>query len=126
VECVHEWVDAQNEIVKGDIFVCIKCKRFHLGPLSTAPQAEYAAPAGVLLTDAEIVAIRDEHLPSQGEPFDCIAFALDIIAAERERCARICEARIEEVGLSGFPHYRSRSASECAAAIRAQKGSDDA
>lgn len=27
------------------------------------------------MTDAEILAIRDEHLPSQGEAFDCLAFA---------------------------------------------------
>lgn len=31
------------------------------------------------MSDAEIVAIRDEHLPSQGEPFDCIAFARAIL-----------------------------------------------
>lgn len=30
------------------------------------------------LTDEQIVAIRDEYLPSQGEPFDCIAFARGI------------------------------------------------
>jgi hypothetical protein len=33
------------------------------------------------LTDAEIIAIRDECLPSQGEPFDCIAFARALLAA---------------------------------------------
>lgn len=33
------------------------------------------------LTDEQIVAIRDEHLPSQGEQFDCIAFARAILAA---------------------------------------------
>jgi hypothetical protein len=42
------------------------------------------------LTDAEIIAIRDELLPSQGERFDCIAFARAIEArvapaAERAR-----------------------------------------
>lgn len=31
------------------------------------------------MTDAEIMAIRDEHLPSQGEPFDCLAFARAIL-----------------------------------------------
>lgn len=33
-----------------------------------------------MLSDAEIVAIRDELLPSQGEAFDCIAFARAIEA----------------------------------------------
>lgn len=28
-----------------------------------------------MLTDAQIVAIRDEHLAAQGEAFDCLAFA---------------------------------------------------
>lgn len=27
------------------------------------------------LTDEQIIAIRDQHLPSQGEAFNCIAFA---------------------------------------------------
>lgn len=47
-----------------------------------APQAEPAA-VGELppLPDGRIVEIRDEHLPSQGETFDCIAFAR---AVERE------------------------------------------
>ena len=36
------------------------------------------------MTDAEIVEIRDDHLPSQGEPFDCIAFAR---AIETRACA---------------------------------------
>jgi hypothetical protein len=35
-----------------------------------------------LLSDATIVAIRDSLLPSQGEPFDCIAFARAILSAE--------------------------------------------
>jgi len=33
------------------------------------------------LTDAEIVAIRDDHLPSQGEPFECVEFARAVLAA---------------------------------------------
>lgn len=33
-----------------------------------------------MLSDSEIIAIRDELLPSQGEPFDCIAFARAILA----------------------------------------------
>lgn len=35
----------------------------------------------VPLSDEQLVAIRDEHLPNQGEPFDCIAFARAIQAA---------------------------------------------
>jgi hypothetical protein len=45
-------------------------------------KAQGAAPeAQALLTDEQIVAIRDDHLPSQGERFDCIDFAR---AIERE------------------------------------------
>lgn len=33
------------------------------------------------LTDEQIIAIRDEHLPAQGEGFDCIAFARAILNA---------------------------------------------
>jgi hypothetical protein len=74
------------------------------------------------MTDEEIIDIRDRHLPSQGEAFDSIAFARDIIAAERERCARICETlpvhgrkNVEWIGVIQ---------ADCAAAIRAQKGSE--
>lgn len=35
------------------------------------------------LSDAQIVAIRDGLLPSQGEPFDCVAFARAIAFAIR-------------------------------------------
>ena len=34
------------------------------------------------LTDEQIVAIRDEHLPSQGDAFDCIAFARAVLRAQ--------------------------------------------
>lgn len=34
-----------------------------------------------MLTDQEIIEIRDEHLPSQGESFDCLAFARAIESA---------------------------------------------
>lgn len=33
------------------------------------------------LTDEEIIEIRDSHLPSQGEPFDCLAFGHAILDA---------------------------------------------
>lgn len=36
------------------------------------------------MTDGQISAIRDEHLPSQGEPFDTLAFARAVLAASRE------------------------------------------
>lgn len=42
------------------------------------------APQPVELSDAEIIAIRDEHLPAQGEPFDCIAFARAVLAQGRK------------------------------------------
>ena len=48
-----------------------------------------------MLTDDEIVEIRDEHLPSQGEPFDCLAFARAIEARAKaealEEAAKTCE-----------------------------------
>ena len=43
--------------------------------------AAQPAPEGVSLTDEQIVEIRDEHLPSQGDSFDCIAFARAVIRA---------------------------------------------
>jgi hypothetical protein len=39
------------------------------------------SPEGCPMTDAEIIAIRDEHLPSQGEPFDCLAFGRAVVQA---------------------------------------------
>lgn len=33
------------------------------------------------LTDEQIIAMRDEHLPAQGEGFDCIAFARAVLNA---------------------------------------------
>jgi len=46
------------------------------------------------MTDAEIVAIRDKHLPSQGNEFDCIAFARDIL----EQAAKLCEKNAKLYG----------------------------
>lgn len=71
------------------------------------------------MTDAEIIAIRDEHLPSQGEPFDCLAFARSVLAACRartiEECAQMCEQRIPKNA-----HWTESDELElCAAAIRA-------
>jgi len=37
-----------------------------------------------MLTDERIIEIRDEHLPNQGESFECIAFARAIAAEVRE------------------------------------------
>lgn len=31
----------------------------------------------------QIIAIRDAHLPSQGEAFDCLTFGRDVANAER-------------------------------------------
>ena len=47
------------------------------------------------MTDAEILDIRDRHLPSQGEPFDTLAFGRAIAQhaelweykRQRDRCA---------------------------------------
>lgn len=47
--------------------------------MSEAIRATQAQP----LTDAQIAEIRDEHLPSQGEPFDCIAFARAVLRASQ-------------------------------------------
>jgi hypothetical protein len=52
-----------------------------------------------MLTDDEIVEIRDEHIPSQGEQFDCIIFARAIEARVRvealEEAAKTCEQAIQ-------------------------------
>ena len=34
------------------------------------------------MTDEDLIAIRDNHLPSQGDAFDCIAFARDVLKAQ--------------------------------------------
>lgn len=48
-------------------------------------------PAATLrkLTVARILEIRDALLPAQGEPFDCVAFAVEIVKAERARAADV-------------------------------------
>jgi hypothetical protein len=33
------------------------------------------------ISDADIIAIRDEHLPNQGESFDCLAFGRSVALA---------------------------------------------
>jgi hypothetical protein len=54
------------------------------------------------MDEQRIIELRDSLLPSQGEPFDCVAFARLVIAesrkAERERCAKVCEAEANEAG----------------------------
>lgn len=45
-----------------------------------AEQLAAPRPAVPQLTDEQIVEIRDDHLPSQGDSFDCIAFARAILA----------------------------------------------
>ena len=49
-------------------------------------------PAAEALTVERILEIRDSLLPSQGEPFDCVAFAVAIVKAERARAAGECPA----------------------------------
>ena len=34
------------------------------------------------MTDEDLITIRDNHLPSQGDAFDCIAFARDVLKAQ--------------------------------------------
>lgn len=46
---------------------------------------EEAQPAAKPLSGAEIVEVRDEHLPNQGDRFDCIAFARAVIAAHEAK-----------------------------------------
>jgi hypothetical protein len=41
----------------------------------SAAQPPTPQPAAQPLTEARIIDIRDEHLPSQGESFDCLAYA---------------------------------------------------
>lgn len=44
------------------------------------------------MTDEEIIAIRDRLLPSQGEPFDTLAFGRAVMEATRERLGHDLEA----------------------------------
>ena len=66
-----------------------------------------------MLSDEEIIFIRDEHLPSQGQAFDCIAFARAIEVRVRadtlEQAANVCE----EMPVKG--------PGTCASAIRAMR-----
>jgi len=52
-------------------------------------------PSAEALTVARILEIRDALLPSQGEPFDCVAFAVEIVKAERARLTDECPAMPE-------------------------------
>ena len=69
--------------------------------------AAVAHPPAALpeLSDEEIISIRDDHLPNQGESFDCVLFARAVLAAAKrtpcgechlspgERCD-ICGAKL--------------------------------
>ncbi len=59
-------------------YVCLTCIDKRLGGLL----GEFGYPdATDWLTDEQIVEIRDDHLPSQGGTFDCIAFAKAVLVA---------------------------------------------
>lgn len=72
----------------------------------------------IVLSESRIIEIRDEHLPSQGDTFDCIAFARAIEAEVRADCARICRAEIS-LWSRGIPEAR-RACEQCALAIEAK------
>ena len=36
------------------------------------------------MNDEDLIAIRDSHLPSQGEQFDCLAFARSVLNAQQK------------------------------------------
>lgn len=60
------------------------------------------------MTDSEIIAIRDQHLPSQGEPFDCLAFARAILR-ERDKLkypAARCVGRVGDMAPPQKTHMR--------------------
>ncbi len=44
------------------------------------------------MTDAEILEIRDRYLPSQGQPFDMLAFGRAVSAMERALCVEAVRA----------------------------------
>lgn len=60
------------------------------------------------MTDDEIVAIRDKHLGSQGEEFDCIAFARAVLAAQRSNADQ--EEYQARLALKHAPHAVSAEA----------------
>ena len=52
------------------------------------------------MTDEDIIAIRDNQLPDQGEAFDCLAFARCILTAQRDTALTERDAlreRVEEM-----------------------------
>ena len=67
------------------------------------------------MIDDEIIRIRDEHLPNQGEPFDTLAFGRAVALAERERCAHKADASAATAHTMG----NAEEFSELAASIRA-------
>lgn len=50
------------------------------------------------MTDAEIIAIRDECLPSQGERFDDLVYGRAVAAAAYERAAQLCAKHADDYG----------------------------
>ena len=55
---------------------------------------------GKIMTDEDIIAIRDNQLPDQGEAFDCLAFARCILTAQRDTALTERDAlreRVEEM-----------------------------
>jgi hypothetical protein len=70
--------DTLNWDTRGGEYVSI-IVRYAWAMWQTAARGTACAQAGrVPLTEEQIVGIRDDHLPSQGESFDCIAFARTI------------------------------------------------
>lgn len=65
------------------------------------------------MTPERIIEIRDEHLPSQGEAFDCLAFGLAI--AREERHAALTEAAA--VGYDAVPERLPHASSAVREAI---------
>lgn len=64
--------------------------------LDTALARAEAAPTSEL-TEAEIIELRDDCLPSQGEAFDCIAFARKIEERQAREIARLREESDEQI-----------------------------
>lgn len=72
-----KWPELRTDAEEG----CRECAEAIRALVHDLPFSDpVAAPP---LTDDQIVEIRDEHLPSQGERFDCIAFARAVLAAAK-------------------------------------------
>jgi len=65
-----------------------------------------------------IGAAQNLHALTGQDRADMLAFGRACIAAERERCAKLCDGLTHALDIGGNAYRREAFASQCAAAIR--------